>query len=344
MVNRISKKIELWQQACPDGPSYNDINSFIRFRAQESFETYHPTDGPHPRFETRLEKWLDNITDPNEQRKLFELVPRLYFFGENEFKALYRASFREIIINWLIDLRSIDILNSNLQQEIQSAVDKTWFCSATDSMDIAGFCHVNMIHGHPDRPSWRSFAEFADMTKVKDYIDKRGIEQIVILEDFIGTGNQFLGKDEKDKKTTILHCLKAIGSSYRVLVLPLIACQSGIDNINNTAEIEECTWVESKAAFILSEACFIPEDINNNQISLYISKMNNEEKKDFFELHSLIEKIGQQHRFRYGPFGYGQAGSLVVLYSNCSDNTLAIVYENTSSWSALFPRTSRVTS
>ena len=344
MPNRISEKIAQWQQGCPDGPSYNDIDAFIRFRAQESFETYNHG-ASIPRFETRLEKWLDNLTDQNDQRKLFELVPNLFFLGPGEFKALYRASFQEIILNWLIDLRSIDIASPKISQELQSVIKKTWFCPATDSMDIAAFCHVNRVIGLPDRPPWRYLAKFGDLAKIRDYIKGNGIEQIVILEDFIGSGSQFLGTDEKEKKKqrTILQTLKAIGHSCKVLILPLIACQEGVDKINESAQKEGCDWIECNAAFILSEVCFLPEDISSPSIQSRIAKMNDKERTNFSELHLLVEKIGLQHEFRYSSFGYNGTGSLVVLYTNCSDNTLAIIHEDIhSSWSSLFPRTSRV--
>lgn len=340
MTNKISQKIEIWQRECPDGPSYNDLNAFIRFRAKESFESYNLVDGEHPRFEKRLEDWLDNLSDPLDQRKLFELVPKLYFFGSQEFQALYRAAFREIILNWLVDLYSIDITQKDTSAAFIQAIKETWFCAVTDSMNINAFCKINGIYGQPHKPTWRSLAEFGDLDKIKEYLVRNGIKNIVLLEDFVGSGSQFLGTDEKPKNSpTILDCLLTLGHKHSALILPLISCPEGVENINNAIKSANCSWIQCKTTFLLTNACFVKNILPDQNI---LSSMEQVEIDELLELHSLVSKIGTHHRFKFGPFGYGGMGSLVVMYTNCSDNTLAIVYERLPAWSPLFRRIDRV--
>jgi hypothetical protein len=340
MTNKISQKITEWQKNSPDGPFYNDINAFINFRTKESFDSYIPTSGSHAKFEKRLEIWLDNLANANDQRKLFELVPNLYFFGAQEFNALYRASFREIILNWLIELYSIDLTKNDLHEKLSIAIGETWFCSVTDSMNISDFCHINEIHGQSDRPTWRSLAEFGDMSKINDYIERNNIKNIVLLEDFVGSGSQFLGEDEQYKgKRTILDCLLSLKNENSTLILPLISCPEGIENIINAVASKKCTWIKCNASLILTDICFIREDISK-QDTLQI--MDQREKDEFLLMHSLIHKIGEQYDFKYGSFGYNGTGSLIVMYTNCSDNTLSIIHEKTQNWSPLFLRINRI--
>lgn len=339
MTNKISQKVEMWQRECPDGPSYNDLNAFIRFRAKESFENYNLVDGESPRFEKRLEDWLENLPDSVDQRKLFELVPKLYFFGDQEFQALYRAAYREIILNWLVDLYSIDITQDTSADFIR-AIGETWFCAVTDSMNISAFCKINGIHGQPHKPIWRSLAEFGDMDRIRDYLANNGIKNIVLLEDFVGSGSQFLGKDEGPKKSpTILDCLLNLGRECNALILPLISCPEGVKNINEAIESVSCSWIQCKTTFLLTSACFVKNMLPDK---VALSTMEQAEHNELLDLHSLVKKIGTQHRFKYGPFGYRGMGSLVVMYTNCSDNTLAIVYERLHDWSPLFRRIDRV--
>jgi hypothetical protein len=44
----------------------------------------------------------------------------------------------------------------------------------------------------------------------------------------------------------------------------------------------------------------------------------------------------------YGPFGFDDTGGLVILATNCPDNTLPLVHHASDTWKPLFPRASRI--
>ena len=44
----------------------------------------------------------------------------------------------------------------------------------------------------------------------------------------------------------------------------------------------------------------------------------------------------------YGPFGFADTGGLVVLSTNCPDNSLPFIHFQCETWNALFPRASRL--
>lgn len=339
-MNDIAQKIIAWQQDCPNGPWYNDIDAFIRFRSQTSFCQYQPTAGPHPDFCQRLTTWLNSITDKDAQRRLFELVPRLYFFGKEEFDSLFRAAHQEIVIHWLIDLYGIDITSANAESLLQAAIRETFFCSVTDSGRIGDYFHINALGGQSDRPAWLTWARYGK-DAIKAMLEGHKAKQVVMIEDFIGTGSQFLGKDVA-VDSPMIASLKITGSAYPTLILPLVACKAGIDNINNELRKNKCVWAQCKAVFTLGERCFISERYDHS----IFSKMSPDEIEFFLAIHDIVKKAGGCAPFECGPFGYGFApgegmGSLVVLYTNCSDNTLAIIHEETGTWKPLFPRRPR---
>jgi len=46
-------------------------------------------------------------------------------------------------------------------------------------------------------------------------------------------------------------------------------------------------------------------------------------------------------RNREEPFGFKGTGALVVMYSNCPNNSLPVLHNESEEWSALFPRIPR---
>jgi hypothetical protein len=336
-MNGILDKLKKWQEnSVADGINYNDMHKFICFRAEKSFDTFLPASGPEKRFETRLINWLNNLDNVSQQSLLFRLVPDIYFFNEDEFNSLCRAAYNDIIFNWLIDIHSdtLDILNENLQDKLKEEVAHTWFCSVTDSMNIANFCHINKIHGNSHRPNWRDLSWFADMNKVKNYIKMFNIRQIVLLEDFIGSGNQFV-KKERESCLSILDCINYIQNEYKFLIAPLIICPKGQDNI--TSNIEELENVKLKPVVVLSDECFINTDV------IIRMQTNDENKRKYYQdLHDLIQVIHKSVSFKGGSFGYEKTGSLVILYTNCPNNTISIIHEDKANkWCSLFPRVDR---
>jgi hypothetical protein len=314
------------------------MHSFINFRAKESFNSYYPTSGSGKDFETRLIDWLNNLDDLSQQALFFRLVPNIYFFTEEEFKSLYRAAYKDVILNWLINTRTdtLNILDEELKYKLEEEITHTWFCSITDSMDIASFCHINKIHGNSNRPNWRDFSWFADMNKVKNYIKMFKIRQIVLLEDFIGSGNQLLTKDKRND-LSIIDCVKYIQNEYNFLIVPLIISPKGQSNIKKSIEDQNLRNVKFEPVIVLSDECFINGDTNFD-----MQAKGENTKKYYQDLFNLLKITDKKIKFKTGPFGYKDTGSLIVLYTICPNNTISAIHEDKENeWHSLFPRINR---
>ena len=71
------------------------------------------------------------------------------------------------IYEWLIDQTGIAISDPDLNAKINDAVERTWFTSITDSMQISEFHHSNRLGGINHRPDWKTLSQFADPDKIR---------------------------------------------------------------------------------------------------------------------------------------------------------------------------------
>lgn len=331
----LSQKIYRWHANHPDSRSlFDNIHSFIRFRAEHSYDDYQPTKtSSTPSFEKRLLNWISNIDKDHVQQVMFKFVPKLFFVGRDEFVSLHIAAMEECIIPWLIDTNKIDIFSNDLSVLLDRAKKRTWYCPITDSMVISEFCHVNQLAGNSDRPDWRFLSKIVeDKRNLVEYIKQNSIDQIVLLEDFIGSGGQVLGKDASGVKGAIPFLCEILAENpdlkVDALIVPLIIYENGLENIVRHISAEkDCSGkIHVKPVLILPKSMFLQQRTNENA-----------------EIFDVIESINLQagYNFRYGPFGYTNTGSTVVMYTNCSDNTVSLIHETLDNWVPLFPRISR---
>ncbi len=327
-MTSIGDKIIRWDQSLSvdEKFTFNDLHSFIIFRDNFSYSEYIPTKKNGESFSARLTKWLNNLSEDEWQKELFSLIPRIIFIGEKEFDSLYRAAFREKVQRWLIDLYNINVLLSNAQSEITTAINRTWLCTATDSMNIAAFCHINNITGNDFRPDWRSLEKFGDCEKIVNYMRSKNYENIVILEDFVGSGSQFLGKLQNSKKTRLLELIQLLNNKPKILFVPLILCPEGNQNIN-----EAINQYGMSDQIQLSPVMLLPTD-------LFITPEN---KNVSVRIHELITQTCNVAGFKENPYGYNQTGSVIVMFTNTPNNTLTLLHNQTETWHPLFPRSSR---
>ncbi|MBU0768929.1 MAG: hypothetical protein KJ687_07550 [Proteobacteria bacterium] len=302
------------------------IQSQIEYLSSNLYHEYEVTlYPPHHEFPNRLREWLLSSPAEDDRKILYELVPRLFFIGRKEIISLYRAAFNGPIARWLIDQNNINILSGTAQNELIKSLKSTWFCPITDSMKISEFYHVNTISGVDLRPDWRTLAELGDPTKIVSYMATQNppLDRIVLLEDFVGTGSQ-MGKT--------VHFAARL--TCPILLCPLIISRLGHNRAMELKRIYPNLFFEP--ALVLDDSV----RINGNA----------DEDKDPFiiKLRDLILRTyplvkGSKPKHDYGPFGYGKEGLLVVLYTNCPDNTLPLIhYESDTPWHPIFPRSSRL--
>lgn len=308
---------------------YSQIN-FLAIKLFKEFEiTKHP---PYLDFEYRLDDWLDCAPDVEQQKLLFELVPRLFFIGSEEYSSLYKTAFNGPIARWLIEQVGLTFDQRDVEEKLRQAIKTTWFCAITDSMQIARFYHVNHVTGIDLRPDLRVLMRFGDAQEIMTFMDGQSpqLERIVLLEDFVGTGSQ-MEPVVKFAATLPNHC--------QVLLCPLVICPSG-DKLAQRLACDYKDRLKFEPALRLDDSVILKKTKQPNEEN-YITEL----RKLVINLYPKVK--GSKTHQLYGPFGFGErvenGGLLVVLHTNCPDNTIPLVHhESDGPWHPIFPRSSRL--
>ena len=328
----LSDKIEEWDLGLGEpieNDSFSLIAKKIEFLESFAFHQFVPALNPeHSEFEYRLEDWLQNVHDETSRKLLFEFVPRIQFFSREDFAKLFQVAFDEVISSWLIEIRALDFSSPTFQDELQAEAHlRTWYCPLTDSMNISDFHHVNAIGGIDHRPDWRSLAQLGDVNKIQQYLTAKDLRQIVILEDFVGSGVQM---------SSAISFIKLVSKLVPVLFIPLIVCPVGATagrKLNSPPDVKFHPIIELSPADLITRTRLrdstIPGQIADICDATWAQVCGN----------------GAANPRPYDPFGFPRSngtGSLVVMYSNSPANTLPIIQHSSDQWSALFPRSARI--
>lgn len=294
----------------------------IQYLGRKLWDDYEPAQ--FDRFENRLDRWLHNVDNEADQLVLFRLLEKLFFIGRAEFESLCRAAYHGPVTRWLIDELDIDIAGEHAGEEIQAAVEQTWFCPITDSMRINAFLKVNGLTGKSHRPEWRSLRRFGDPAKICEFMVGEGLQRLVLLEDFVGSGTQM---------RSVIRFAARLSEELRVLACPLVVCPAG-DNEGQRLMLEHPNISYEAALKIMPGMLITPDAVAEER-----------------PLHASVRDLTRRVAQRLGPteadalsrrhHGFKGTGAVVALYSNCPNNTLPILSDATECWKPLFPRLKR---
>lgn len=331
MNNQVEKWVNDWAKSSGDNV-YRDINAQVNFFASELFHDYQPTQSLASSFRSRLENWLSNITDDNDRRTLFRILPHIFYVGNKEFNNLFRVAYNEIIAKWLIDTNNINFDDlEEAKRQIINGLNDCWICPITDSLNINSFFHINNIpnNGWNEwRPQWYTIDRGNDLWNTYyDYIVTNRIRKLVLLEDFVGSGSQIAG---------VIEFILSQGIDLDILLVPLINCPVG----HQLFTALEVRYPRLTYGSVLKPSgnCFI------NRIG------TTEEPTEFNQIRDLIQRYYLQvsggvpessfHK-PYSAYGYKETGGLIVMYTNTPDNTIPSIHWKSDSWNPIFPRHSR---
>ncbi|HQS07644.1 MAG TPA: hypothetical protein PLK13_02365 [Xanthobacteraceae bacterium] len=315
-MNEIFRLVEPWTMDA-DSDDLIQLRDHLVWLQKELFHEYEPN--RYESFDDRVSAWLRNVPDGDDRKSLFRLLEHLFFVGKQQFDSLCRAAYGAQTTRWLIDLECLSLTNPQLSQLIDKEMRNTWFCPITDSMRINSFLKLNGHPGHDYRPDWRSLQIFADPDKLRNYVLADNIKRLVLLEDFVGSGNQI---------KEVVGWAAATLPRIPILVIPLVCCPAGVKTGKELSS--------SHGNVIFSPTLTLrPEHF-------LIETPRANEPEVFAQVRNLIHRVGARlNGWESNLFGYETTGALVALYSNCPDNTLPIVHYKGADWNPLFPRVRR---
>ena len=323
MNDRLSKLLQDW--ALRDCGADTDVfidQSAIQYLARTVFDDYEPSQ--FVQFDERLDRWLQNVADDQDRQTLFRLLSYLFFIGRSEFESLCRAAYNGPVRRWLVEQLNVDIADPAGMTLLDAGVAETWFCPITDSMRINSFLKVNNLTGTTHRPDWRSLREFGDPDKIRQFMAAHQIRRIVLLEDFVGTGTQM---------RSAVAFAASISSNVAILALPLVSCPAA-DQVGRCLATTHAN-VSYRPVTAIAPEMLIKADPQPNESPFFQS------------VRELIGRVsGRLNEPAADPasqryHGYKGTGAVFAMYSNCPDNSLPILHDETADWQALFPRIER---
>lgn len=315
-MSNLFKLVEPWLMS-GDSDDLLALRDQLAWLQAELFDEFEPN--RYESFDDCLAKWLMNSPDEESQKKMFRLLGHLFFVGKKQIDALQRSAYSDKTVRWLVDVLDLDIASANLNGSISQAVQSTWFCPITDSLRINGFLKVNGLNGHDHRPDWRSLEQFGDQDRLRQYVIDEDIEQLVLIEDFVGSGTQMEGPVRWAAQTL---------PNVQILVVPLICCPDGVTVGQTIAQ--QCANVSFSPCLSLRPELFVSSTSKPGEPSA------------FSEIRPVIQNVRNRLGvFEHHPYGFEGTGALVTLYSNCPDNTLPLIHSQTDTWDPLFARIRR---
>ncbi|MCY4152031.1 MAG: hypothetical protein OXE94_07325 [Aestuariivita sp.] len=307
-----------------------DLKRDLEFLEMKLFHEYLVTaHGDHPNFGTRLAHWIGNLTNDADQKALYRVLSHLFFIGREEQEAAYRTAYSKHVMQWLMRVANIDPFQNDASQVLEQELTTTRFTEVTDSFGIRDFCITNQIQTETLRYKWEGNTEnwdpavFRKSVLDEDANGNVGRKNLVLLEDFVGSGSQMLNS---------LDLAISLGPEINVLLCPLFICPEGAAAARKKSKcinhFDYSPVLEFDRHFFISPTPLADEDSEFPRIRRLLRK-----------IHPLI----QGGRQEYGPFGYRETGSFVVPYTNCPDNTVPAFHKcKKNSWRPLFPRNSRL--
>lgn len=302
----------------------------ILFHAGARYWQFTPTHYRTLRFEDRLWEWLDNAAVTDDDRiTLLRAVPFLQFVDRDDMLALYRAAFVGPVTRWLMDQLSLDFTlpGSELRSRLKDAADETWFCPVTDSMDISQFHHVNDLAGKKQRPCWATLKAFGDIDKIAAYIRAQNVKRIVLLEDFVGSGVQTKGP--------VTYAATKLGAQLPVLFVPLIVSAFGLETLREGLGGQQTLTIDP--VFVLPKHAHVRQEPQAAEPAMFA-----ELRRVALSTFEIVKQPRPPARTPLAePLGFRSSGALIVLHTNCPNNTVPLFWHDAPEWHALFPRVSR---
>jgi hypothetical protein len=259
--------------------------------------------------ETRIQAWLHQFGNNQNQRLMFYLLQSLRFYSETLVREKLRVAMQyikrktiEVKKPGMVSRR--DVYVSYLGSEVKSGTQYArMFCQENDLLKDSVLNRQSLI------------------TKIKKGLE--GIQAVVFVEDFVGSGETIIGSlRELDSEIgdLIRH------SSVKFFIVAVCGFEKALNKIDAVVRKLEfplelfCVDVLSDADVVFSNKSAVFPDSIHREKALLIAKEKG-------------ESLEKKH-----PLGFGDCQSVVVFLSNCPNNTHTILYNETDGWMPLFPR------
>lgn len=215
-----------------------------------------------------LNSLLSNTTSSEEKELLFELLERFTFIKQETF-------------NHLLEEVASEIITSGFISQNTQIVSLTWDEEADSGQKVLDSIKMKFY----ENDEWRKVKLVNCVPRCIKQCDRKGSYQIILLDEFIGTGNTLISRIEYLKKN--------IKSNFEIKAMFL----SGIDS---AVEKVESLGIEIFCPLVLKKG--ISGHYSNDEL---LSK-----KQLMLDLESNLAKRINEKEINDYSFGYGKAEAL----------------------------------
>lgn len=317
----IRELVDSWTKKSDENLGLHEKLELLTVLRDELYAQYQPF-SVKPDYMDRLFDWIAGARGVRDKKVMFDLASWLLFVGEEEMKSLYCSSYSGVVTRWIIDESKIDITSTAAGDKIAQAFKQTFFGSMA-GMDMGTYCRANGIQGQSFRPDFREHSQIGNLSALRDFLSSHGYLRIVAVEDYVGTGSQM---------REACKCLGQL-TEFPVLLCPMIVAPRGVDAGHRLAK----GHISFAPLFPIPNDITVPKDAPSAR----------KEPPFLAKLRKTINRLWGEVQGRnptqplYGPFGFGDTGSLLLTYLNCPDNVPPIIHHKSDSWDPLFQRSSR---
>jgi hypothetical protein len=152
----------------------------------------------------------------------------------------------------------------------------------------------------------------------------KGVKRLVLLEDFVGSGIQI---------TNAVEFAASLKTNIKILIVPLMICPKGI---KRGKEFEgKFPNLKFSPVLRIPESMLVTDAATQGEPELFEAV-----RKTCISLYDLVKGNTTGTKL-HGPFGNEKTGALLVMHTNCPDNTLPVIHHRSETWNPLFPRSNR---
>lgn len=319
---------------------------------------------PGMHFIESLAIWLSNFKDANERVTAYKFVKdRLVFVSEAEMRQLVELSYSDFIRNILVKKVARDLGIPDYQiariatsDEFERAERKSIFLGLSDGARVDFFRRIAGLSNEQVYATYQlSNEKAADMVKelnqdliarFPDSQSKDSFNNLFLLDDFAGSGDSLLRKEDGEIKGKLTKCLRTLKESnsgtnlldldsLTVHVVLYMATHQAISSIEQRiesywpADLPKC-YV--KAIYVLDDSVRVTGERDTEFDQLL---------KAYYDA-SIMDK----HLSKGGDdviHGYAECSLPLVLAHNAPNNSVYLIWANKPDLrtTALFPRVSR---
>ena len=256
-----------------------------------------------------VRKWLSRFGKTRDQRLMFDLLQGLNIYGRDLMREKMREAFG-IVMREMPTSGSVGGYPSHGGMLI----------SCLDESPAKGGVSMCRLFAGENGLSEDSFVYVSDLESA--VIRRRKVKRLVLIDDFVGTGESLT----KGLSANVETLRKANLKGVRIIVIAVAGFTGAHSQVNDFIKSEELDAVVHFCDLLGEEY-----RVFSDRSRVFPDPYDRDRAKEIAERQGVV--LFQEH-----PLGYGNSQALVVFADHCPNNSLPILWSTRNGWPTLFPR------